>query len=136
MSSVAFTNAFLWVNSTDLSSFVRSVTLNYSSAALDDTNMGDTTKTTMGGLKDWGIDVDFTQDFAAGGPDATLFGLVGVTACYEIRPVNACSTAINRSYSGIGVILSYPPMSGAVGVHLETKVKIDAASALSRASSS
>lgn len=136
MAPIAFVNAFVWVGSTDLSNFVRAVTVNYGSEALDDTNMGDTTKQNMGGLKTWSLDITFTQDFVAGGPDATLWPLVGTTSCWEVRPVNACSTAINRSYSGIGIISKYPPMGGAVGSHLEAQITVDSASALSRASSS
>jgi hypothetical protein len=136
MSSVAYTNAFLQVNSTNLSAFVRSLAINYGSEMLDDTNMGDTTKVNLGGLKTWSFDITFSQDFVAGGPDATLFSLVGTTACWEIRPVNVCSTASNPSYSGIGIISKYPPLGGAVGSHLEATVTVDSASTLSRASSS
>lgn len=136
MASVNFNNAKFQINATDLSAFLRAATLNYGTESLDDTNMGDTTRLAMGGLKTWSMDLTFTQDFVAAGVDGTLFNLVGTTACVELRPVNACSSANNPTYSGIGIIMSYPPLGGAVGTHLEAGVTIAAASTLTRASSS
>jgi len=44
---------------------------------LDDTVMGDTTRSNIAGLLNWSIDVEFLQDFASAKVDATLFALVG-----------------------------------------------------------
>lgn len=115
MATVAYTNAYLSVNGNDLSSHVSELTLNYSSEMLDETAMGDSNRVFKGGLKNWSVDVTFHQDFSAGGPDAILFPLVGVTACIELRPRNSCSTAINPSFSATAILDAYPPMAGAVG---------------------
>ena len=139
MSTVAFTNAYLNVNGTDLSSHVAELTLNYSSEMLDETAMGDTNRVFKGGLKNWSIDCVFHQDFAAGGPDALLYPLVGTTSCVEIRPLNSCSTAINPSYSATAVLESYPPMGGAVGSLLDVSATFQPGGSspnLTRASSS
>ena len=98
--------------------------------------MGDSTRINKGGLKTWSIDVTFHQDFGAAAVDATLFSLVGTTVCVEIRPQNICSTSINPTYSGIGLIESYNPVGGSVGSLLDAPVTIQSAGSLSRASSS
>lgn len=136
MSTLNYRNAYLAINGTDLSAHVESLALNYKSEMLDETAMGDSSRIRKGGLKDWSIDVSFNQDFASGGPDGTLFSLVGTTACVEVRPQNICSTASNPTFSGIGVIETYNPLGGAVGTLLKAPLTIQSASDLSRASSS
>ena len=136
MATVHYRNAFFAVNGTDLSANASEVTLNYSSETLDATAMGDTTRKKKGGLFNWSASVKFHQDFTAGAVDATLFNLLGTTSCIEIRPNNACSSASNPSYSGVGTLSSYPPVGGAVGTLLDVQAQWDSYSALSRASSS
>lgn len=133
----AFTNAFFWVNgSTDLSNRVKSLSINYSAAELDSTAMGNAGIARVAGLKDWSIDVTFNQDFTASNVDNTIFALVGTTACYEVRPVNACSSVSNPSFTGVGIISKYTPLSGTVGSLLPAPINIMGAngSALSRSS--
>jgi len=133
MATLVYTNAFIQINAVDLSSHAESIGLNYASEMQDETAMGDSTRVRKGGLKDWSIDVNWHQDFAAASVDATLFSLVGTTVCVEMRPQNICSTAINPIYSGIGVIESYNPMGGSVGALLDAPTTIQSAGDLSRA---
>jgi hypothetical protein len=135
MASLAFTNASVVLNSVDLSDHVKSVTLNYSAAMLDDTAMGDTTKKNKGGLKDWSLNVEFKQDYAAASVDATLFPLVGSTFTVAVKPVNTATSATNPQYSGTGILESYPPIAGGVGNLAAASVTIQAAGTLSRATS-
>lgn len=132
MSTLHFRNAKVEVNGTDLSDHVESVTINYSSEMLDETAMGDSSRIRKGGLKDWSIDVNFHQDFASGEVDATLFAIVGTTACLEVRPQNICSTTVNPIYSGIGVLESFNPVGGSVGSLLDAPATWQSASDLSR----
>ena len=133
MATLVYTNAFIQINAVDMSAHAESVGLNYASEMQDETAMGDSTRVRKGGLKDWSIDVNWHQDFAAGAVDATLFSLVGTTVCVEMRPQNICSTAINPIFSGIGVIESYNPMGGSVGALLDAPTTIQSAGDLSRA---
>jgi|ETNvirome_6_1000_1030641.scaffolds.fasta_scaffold10515_3 hypothetical protein len=133
MATLVYTNAFIQINAVDLSSHAESIGLNYASEMQDETAMGDSTRVRKGGLKDWSIDVNWHQDFAAASVDATLFSLVGTTVCVEMRPQNICSTAINPIFSGIGVIESYNPMGGSVGALLDAPTTIQSAGDLSRA---
>ena len=133
MATLVYTNAFIQINAVDMSSHAESVGLNYASEMQDETAMGDSTRVRKAGLKDWSIDVNWHQNFAAGAVDATLFSLVGTTVCVEMRPQNICSTAINPIFSGIGVIESYNPMGGSVGALLDAPTTIQSAGDLSRA---
>ena len=132
MATVHFRNAYVWVNNVDLSDDVESVTLNYSSELLDETAMGDTTRVNKGGLFNWNVDLNFHQDYAASQVDATLFSLVGTTTCFELRPTNTCTTAINPSYTGIGILENYQPVGGAVGTLLDAPASLRSAGTLSR----
>lgn len=132
MAHFVFTNAKVDINAVDLSDHVKSVALDYKGELQDNTAMGATTRTRLGGLKDWSIEIEFFQDFAAGEIDATLFGLVGTTFTVEVRPVNAARSATNPGYSGTGILESYPPIGGTVGEMAMSSVAIQAAGVLSR----
>lgn len=136
MSHLVFTDAFVSINGVDLSAHVRSVTLNYQAELQDSTTMGDTTRERLGGLKDWSIEVEFNQDYAASQVDATLFSLVGSTFTVIVRPVEGTAVgATNPNYTGTGILESYSPVGGAIGELLMTRISIQAAGALSRATS-
>mgnify|MGYP001603133600 CR=1 FL=1 len=132
MATVVWKNASFIVNAVDLSNDVSSMTLNYNSEALDATVMGFDTRIRKGGLFDWSMDITFLQDFAAAQVDATLFALVGATACVQIKPVNAAASATNPRFGGVAVLESYPPMTGAVGTLLQATVRFVSAGDLSR----
>ncbi len=136
MASQVFKNALFLLNGTDLSCQIQEATLNYASEMLDSSTICTATRTHKGGLFDWSVDVTFLQDFTAGSIDATLFPLVGTTACFELRPTNACSSANNPIYSGIVVLGNYTPVSGGVGALLQSRSTFSSAGTLSRASSS
>ena len=132
MATVHFRNAYTWVNGVDLSDDVESVSLSFGAETLDETAMGDTTRVNKGGLLTWSIDLNFHQDYAASQVEATLFSLVGTTTCFELRPLNSCTTTINPSYSGIGILESYQPMGGSVGSLLDAPATIVSAGSLTR----
>lgn len=133
MATLVLNNAYVSINSVDLSDHVRQVTVNYQAELLDETAMGATTRARKGGLKDWSMTIEFLQDFAAGEVDATLFGLVGTTFTVEVRPTSAARSATNPGYTGTGILESYPPLGNAVGEMAMTTVTIQAAGDLSRA---
>lgn len=136
MATFVFTDAYVSVASTDLSDHVKSVTLNYSAELQDDTVMGDTTRSRVGGLKDWSVEIEFLQDYAASKVDATLFTLVGSTAALVVRPDNSDGVgATNPNYTGTGVLESYSPMGGSLGEMAATTATFQAAGTLSRATS-
>lgn len=117
MATLIYTDAYLVVNSVNLSGWCRSLTINYEAEMLDDTTFGTTgTRSNRPGLKNWSMDTEFLQDFDAGAVDATLFSLIGaVPFPIEARPTSAAVSATNPSYSGEAVLESYPPLTGEVG---------------------
>lgn len=134
MASLAFTDAYVSLGGTDMSAYVKSVTLNYSAEMLDDTAMGDTTRVNLGGLKNWSVEVEFNQDFTDNELDEDLFALVGASTAVVIRPVKSSLVGTsNPNYTGTGVMESYTPISGAVGDLLPASVTIQSAGTLTRA---
>lgn len=132
MAEFVFTDAFVTIDGVDLSDHVRSVTVNYSADMQDDTAMGDGTRSRLGGLKDWSVDVEFNQDFASSSVDDTLFPLVGTSFVVAVRPTSAARSATNPEYSGTGILESYPPLGGAVGDLSTSSITIQSAGTLSR----
>lgn len=136
MAVLVLTDAFVSINAVDLSEYVRQVTLDYKADLQEDTAMGDSTRSRVGGLKDWSLQVEFNQDFAAAKVDATLFPLVGTTFAVIVRPVKGVAvSATNPNYTGTGILESYPPLGNSVGDLATTSITIQAAGTLSRATS-
>ena len=136
MATIVYRDAYFWLGGTDYSDDLESVTLEYGAEMLDETAMGDDTRINKGGLKTWSVSANAHQDFTSGHVGASLHALVGTTTCFELRPSNSCSTAINPSFSGIGILESFPSMGGSVGSLLDVPFALQSAGSLSRASSS
>jgi hypothetical protein len=132
MASFVFTDGFVSIAAVTLSTSGRSATLQYQAEQQDDTAFADTTRSRLGGLKDWSIDLEFNQDHAAGNVDATIFALVGTVVTVEIRPTSAARSTTNPGYNGPGLVTSYSPVGGAVGETAKARVQIAAAGTLLR----
>jgi len=136
MATLVLTDAYVYLGGahiTDFSDYVKTVTLNYNAEMLDDSAMGDTTKSKKAGLFDWSIDLDLYQDYADNLVDEDLFALVGTTFTVKIRPTSGVAAPANPEYSGTGFLESFPPISGTVGEMAMTRIRILAAGTLSRA---
>ena len=115
-----YNKAILKVGSTNLQSYVRSAAFNHSAEELDDTVMGDTSRTSAAGLDRVSIEVEMNQSFGSTGPDSVFATLVGPgkSASAVFWPdATATSTpsASAPKYSGTAVITEYVPVSGNVG---------------------
>lgn len=134
MAFLVLTNAKVTVNAVDLSDHVKSVTVNYSAEILEDTTMGATSKSRVAGLKDWSVEVEFIQDYAASEVDATLFPLVGAAAfAISVVPVNTTVSATNPNFNGNCVLGEYSPVSGSVGELSTVTVTFEGDGTLTRA---
>lgn len=133
MASFAFTDASVVINAVDLSDHVRSVTLNVEAEDLEDTAMGDTFRSRIGGLKDWSVDIEFNQDFASSEVDATIFTILGTVVTVTVKPTSAAVSTTNPSYSGSVLISEYNPLDGSVGDLATTSVSWPGAGTLTRA---
>ena len=134
MATIVLTNAYVKLGTTpgDVSSYVKTVTLNYSAEMLDDTAMGDTTKSRKGGLKDWSVDLDLYQDYADDQIDEDIFALVGTTFEVQVAANGGTPSADNPVYTGTGILESFPPIGGTVGEMEMTRIRILAAGTLVR----
>ena len=117
----------------DLSDHVLSITLNYESDLQEDTAMGDTFRSRLGGLKDWSVDVNLKQDFAAAQVDITLFSLVGVSGTFTGKPTSASVSATNPTFSGECVLATYPIFSNSIGELAQTALRFEGNGTLTRA---
>ncbi len=133
MASFALTDAKVTVNAVDLSTYVRQVTINVSADELDDTAMGDTFRSRIGGLKDWTVSLEFNQDFSASAVDATLWtayqaGVVTVT----VKATSAANSATNPQYSGSVLVSQVNPIANGVGDLASQSITWQGAGTLSR----
>ena len=115
MATFMLNNASVTINSVDLSSYVTSVTLSQSADNLEDTAMGDTSRSYIGGLKSGTVDIEFNADFAASKTEATIFPLVGTSTAVVIKPVAASVAATNPSYTFNAIGTSWDTLNGSVG---------------------
>lgn len=134
MAQRVFNDCFVSFNAVDLSDHVKSASLPYAAEMLDDTAMGDTTRSRAGGLKDWSSDIEFYADEASVSVQQTFFALVGSTATLLIRPDKSEGvSATNPNYTGTGIVESIGLIQGSVGELQMAPVKILAAGTLTRA---
>lgn len=127
MASFVLKNAFVLVNAVDLSDHVKQVTVNYSAELKDKTAMSMNSRARLGGLKDWSLDIQFFQDYAAAKVDATVFTQVGNQIAIEVRPDAGARSTTNPGFTGNGIIDSYQPVAGTVGDEALTAVKVTGA---------
>lgn len=133
MASFVLVNSYCLLNAVDLSDHVRQVKVNYKADTPENTPMSQTTKSRLAGLKDWDMEIEFNQDFAAAKVDATVFPLIGAAAfAIEVRPDAGARSVTNPAYSGNCLLADYPPLGNKVGDVAVTTVKLMAAGALSR----
>ena len=134
MAAFVLTDAEIVINAVDLSDHVQSATLNYAAEMVDQSVMGDLTRTNLAGLKVWSLDVTFKQDFASGSVDATLFTLVGAAA-FTVTFMSNKTDGIgvtNPRFSGSAVLETYPPIAGGIGELSVVTASFQAAGILSR----
>lgn len=134
MAEIVFDDPYVMINSVDLSDHVRSVTINYKAEIQDKTAGGASSRARIAGLKDWSIDVEFNQDYAAGEVDATLFPLVGAAAFpIVIKPDGSATAVTNPKFTGNALLESYSPIAGSIGDLATTTITMQGDGGLSRA---
>lgn len=101
----------------DLSDHVVEAKLESKVDSIDVTALGsDTGRIFMAGLKDWTLNVEFQQDYAASEVDATLSPLLGAAAfAIVLRPATGAKSVTNPEWSGNFILESYNPVSNRVG---------------------
>lgn len=116
MGAFVITNAYVKVNTVDLSDHVISLEFPLETELQDETAMGDTARSFLAGLTNGTCTVNFQQDFASAKVDATLFPLLGAAAfAVALRAVNTTIASTNPEFQFNALLKSYPPISGTVG---------------------
>jgi hypothetical protein len=136
MANFALTDAYLLINAVNMSTMARKVTLKTSAAELDNTAFGGGGyHSRIGGLKDWSLDIEWNQDFAASQVDPLLFPLLGTVSAVEIRPTSGARSATNPAYTGSVLISDYVALDDQVGELAKGTTSWKGATTLTRATS-
>lgn len=136
MATIVLTAAQVDLDANNITDHVQGVRFNYEAEQQDDTAMGDTTRSMMGGLKTWDFDLELMQDWAGSNIDSIIFPLVGTQVTVIVRPTSAIRSATNPDYTGTCLVVGYQPIGNAVGELAKTTIKLVNAGTLSRTVSS
>ncbi len=115
MAALVLTNAYVTINSVNLSDHIASITLNTADDVIDTTAFGSTARTRVAGLGDNSITIEFHQDYATSNVEATIYPLIGSTTAVVVKPNGATTSATNPSYSFTALVSEWQPLNGAVG---------------------
>jgi hypothetical protein len=115
MPRIVLTNASVTFASTDVSSYVSSITLSTSLDVVDTTSFGNTARTRVAGLADNQVTIEFFQDFGSGLLESIVYPTIGTSAAMVIKPVAGTTTATNPQYAFNALVSEWQPLSGAVG---------------------
>ena len=115
MAKIVLTNANVQLAGTDISSYVKQVTLTTSVNEVETTAFGNTAKTRVAGLLDNKVQLDIHQDYSA--VEGLVYPLIGGTAVTLIVRPNGTGTAstANPSYTASVLVTEWTPVNGAVG---------------------
>jgi IMP cyclohydrolase len=118
MARIVLTNAFVTINSVNLSDHIASITLTTTDDVIETTAFGSSARTRIGGLADNSVALEFHQDYAAANVEATINGspsLVGTVTAVVVKPNGATTGAENPAYSFNALVSEWTPLNGAVG---------------------
>jgi hypothetical protein len=115
MAALVLTNAYVTINSVNLSDHITSITLNTTEDVIDTTAFGNTARTRVAGLLDNSVVIEFQQDYATSNVEATIYPLVGATTTVVVKPNGSTTGATNPSYTFTALVSEWQPLNGAVG---------------------
>jgi hypothetical protein len=111
MARIVLTNVAVTFGTTDLSSYVTSVTLGSTFDVVETTAFGNTARTRVAGLADNSVALEFNQDYAGGALESVIYPTLGTAVGITVRPVAGSSPA----YSFSALVSEWTPLNGAVG---------------------
>src|SRR6185312_972354 len=112
------------INAVDLSSHVKSVSIDEKWDDQDVTGMGAAAKEHLLGIPDASMTIEFFQDFDAASVEDTLAALKGSNSPFPIvvKPTSAVVSASNPSYTMQALLPEYMTLDATVGSPSTTKV--------------
>ena len=111
MARTVLTNVAVTFGTTDISSYVTSVTLGTTLDVVETTAFGNTARTRVAGLADNSVALEFNQDYATSALEATIYPTIGTAVSMTVRPVAGVSPA----YTFSALVSEWTPLNGAVG---------------------
>lgn len=135
MALTVLKNAYVLINSVNLSAYVKSVSIKDDVEAHDVTTMGATAKVEAPGLYAPGLSITFKQDRANSAVDQTLAAVRGTTFAVEIRSDSGSAAPTNPKWTATVFVKSYTPIGGSVGEYEDVSVEFGMATAWTRATS-
>jgi hypothetical protein len=102
------------LNGTNLSAFLTQTEIQFEVNDVETTAFGNTWRTRVAGLRTGTVNLQFNQDFAAGGVDATIYPLLGTIGTVVITPTSTAISATNPAYTATVLINAYG-VSGQIG---------------------
>jgi len=115
MAVFVFTDAFLTVNTVNLSAYVTSISVNYEKDSVETTAMGATGHVMTGGLQNLSVTVELNNDQAAASVLETLYSAVG-SGSNTLVIKNATSGSPLPVFTVSNAFLAAStPVNGAVG---------------------
>lgn len=134
MAVFVLTDAKITVNSVNLSPWIVEHNLPQEQELQDKTVYGSTTRQFMPGLKNHSLTITGLQDYAAGGPDATIAALWGNAGfAINVKATSAVNGSTNPEMQGSYVLENYNPMSGKIGERATFTATFKPAGVLTRA---
>jgi hypothetical protein len=115
MARLVLTNASVVFGSTDLSTYISSITLNSTYDIVETTAFGNTAKTRVAGLADNSVTFEFHQDYATSAVEQTIYPLLGTAVSVVAKPVAGTTTTVNPQYAFSAVVSEWTPLNGSVG---------------------
>lgn len=118
MAAFVIRNGFVSIDAIDLSNHCRSASVEMAYDDVDVTSMGAGAHQHLPGLRSDRFTLEMYSDFASSSVNDTLAGkFAGGTTAFVIHVASNSSTATatNPVYSGTCFLLTYNPISGAVG---------------------
>jgi len=115
MARLVLTNASVVFGSTDLSTYISSITLNSTYDIVETTAFGNTAKTRVAGLADNSVTFEFHQDYATSAVEQTIYPLLGTAVSVVAKPVAGTTTAVNPQYAFSALVSEWTPLNGSVG---------------------
>jgi hypothetical protein len=115
MARLVLTNASVVFGSTDLSTYISSISLSSTFDIVETTAFGNSAKTRVAGLADNSVTFEFHQDYATSAVEQTIYPLLGQAVSVVAKPVAGTTTSLNPQYAFSALVSEWTPINGSVG---------------------
>lgn len=137
MAAFTLTNPYVYINgASDISSYVRAVTLDVQVETPDTTTASSTAwKSAAAGLKSATIQLELNQDVAASALDSIVWPLLGTTVAFQVNAASSTTSTSNPKWTGNMIVNGWQPVKGSVGDVATISVTFPVTGAVTRATS-